>query len=90
MASLNTRGEPMVDRFHYIAPKIEVVSIGAGEWVDRRRRSGDVPALGRPRSAGARPGPVCYGKGGTEATLTDVMLLIGYMDPASSLAARSR
>ncbi len=73
--------EPMVDRFHYIAPKIEVVSIGAGGGsivaVDPLTR---LPSVG-PRSAGARPGPVCYGLGGTEATLTDVMLLIGYMDP---------
>jgi len=73
--------EPMVDRFHYIAPKIEVVSIGAGGGsivaVDPVTR---LPSVG-PRSAGAWPGPVCYGQGGAEATLTDVMLLIGYMDP---------
>jgi N-methylhydantoinase A len=73
--------EPMVDRFHYVAPKIEVVSIGAGGGsivgIDRRTH---LPHIG-PRSAGARPGPVCYGQGGTEPTLTDVMLLIGYMDP---------
>jgi N-methylhydantoinase A len=77
--------EPMVDRFHYIAPKIEVVSIGAGGGsivaVDPRTR---LPMVG-PRSAGARPGPVCYGQGGTEATLTDVMLMIGYMDPGQFL-----
>lgn len=77
--------EPMVDRFHYVAPKIEVVSIGAGGGsivaVDPRTR---LPMVG-PRSAGARPGPVCYGQGGTEATLTDVMLMIGYMDPGQFL-----
>ena len=77
--------EPMVDRFHYVAPKIEVVSIGAGGGsvitVDPRTR---LPQVG-PRSAGARPGPVCYGQGGTEPTLTDVMLLIGYMDPGQFL-----
>lgn len=77
--------EPMVDRFHYIAPKIEVVSIGAGGGsivaVDPATR---LPTVG-PRSAGARPGPVCYGQGGTLATLTDVMLLIGYMDPGQFL-----
>jgi N-methylhydantoinase A len=77
--------EPMVDRFHYVAPKIEVVSIGSGGGsivsLDPRTR---VPMVG-PRSAGARPGPVCYGQGGTEPTLTDVMLLIGYMDPGTFL-----
>ncbi len=38
-----------------------------------------------PRSAGSRPGPICYGLGGTEPTLTDVMLLIGYMEPGHFL-----
>lgn len=78
---LENAREPMVDRFHYLAPKIEVVSIGAGGGsivsVDPRTK---VPRVG-PRSAGSRPGPVCYGNGGDEPTLTDVMLLIGYMDP---------
>jgi N-methylhydantoinase A len=73
--------EPMVDRYHYVAPKIEVVSIGAGGGsivsLDPKTKT---PLVG-PRSAGARPGPVCYGQGGTEPTLTDVLLLIGYMDP---------
>lgn len=73
--------EPMVDRFHYTQPKIEVVSIGAGGgsivWLEPGT---NVPRVG-PRSAGARPGPVCYGRGGTEPTLTDVFMLIGYMDP---------
>jgi N-methylhydantoinase A len=58
-----------------------VVSIGAGGgsivWIEPGSRA---PRVG-PRSAGARPGPVCYGLGGTEPTLTDVFMLIGYMDP---------
>jgi len=77
--------EPMVDRFHYVAPKIEVVSIGAGGGsivaLDPKTKT---PTVG-PRSAGARPGPICYGQGGTEPTLTDVLLLIGYMDPGTFL-----
>jgi N-methylhydantoinase A len=73
--------EPMVDRFHYVAPKIEVVSIGAGGGsIVSLDPQAKVPLVG-PRSAGARPGPICYGQGGTEPTLTDVLLLIGYMDP---------
>ena len=77
--------EPMVDRYHYVAPKIEVVSIGAGggSIVALDPASG-VPGVG-PASAGARPGPVCYGLGGEEPTLTDVMLLVGYMDPGTFL-----
>ena len=73
--------EPMVDRYHYVAPKIEVVSIGAGGGsivsIDPRTK---VPKVG-PRSAGADPGPICYGRGGEEVTLTDVFTLVGYMDP---------
>ena len=75
--------EPMVDRYHYIAPKIDVVSIGSGGgsivWLEE-----GIPKVG-PRSAGADPGPVCYGRGGTEPTLTDIMTLIGYMDPSTFL-----
>jgi N-methylhydantoinase A len=73
--------EPMVDRFHYTQPKIEVVSIGSGGGSIISLEAGSrAPRVG-PRSAGAVPGPVCYGRGGTEPTLTDVFMLIGYMDP---------
>jgi N-methylhydantoinase A len=82
--------EPMVDRFHYTQPKIEVVSIGSGGgsivWLEEGTK---VPRVG-PRSAGARPGPVCYGLGGTEPTLTDVFMLIGYMDPNIFLGGTMR
>lgn len=77
--------EPMVGRYHYIAPKIEVFSIGvAGGSIVSIDDVTGVPRVG-PRSAGARPGPVCYGLGGTEPTLTDVLLLIGYLDPSTFL-----
>lgn len=73
--------EPLVDRFHYAVPKIEVVSIGAGGGSIIHLEPGtNVPLVG-PESAGAHPGPVCYGQGGTRPTLTDVLLLIGYIDP---------
>ena len=77
--------EPMVDRFHYVAPKIEVISIGAGggSIVSLDPRT-NIPSVG-PRSAGARPGPICYGQGGEEPTLTDVMILVGYMNPENFL-----
>jgi N-methylhydantoinase A len=82
--------EPMVDRFHYSQPKIEVVSIGSGGgsivWLEQGTHT---PRVG-PRSAGARPGPVCYGLGGIEATLTDVFMLIGYMDPNIFLGGTMR
>lgn len=60
-------------------PLIEIISIGAGggsiAWVD----SGGVLKVG-PRSAGAYPGPVCYGVGGTEPTVCDANLVMGYLD----------
>jgi len=59
---------------------IDIKSIGAGggsiAWVD----SGGVLHVG-PKSAGAVPGPVCYGAGGTEPTLTDACLALGWLDP---------
>lgn len=78
--------EPLVDRFHYAVPKIEVVSIGAGGGSIIHLEPGThVPLVG-PESAGAFPGPVCYDQGGTEPTLTDVLLLIGYIDPTRFLS----
>ena len=65
------------------SPAIDVESIGAGggsvAWVDRGLLS-----VG-PVSAGATPGPACYGKGGTEPTVTDANLLLGYINPAGLL-----
>jgi N-methylhydantoinase A len=77
--------EPMVGRYHYIAPKIEVfsISVAGGSVVSVDTATG-IPMVG-PRSAGSRPGPVCYGLGGLEPTLTDVLLLIGYLDPSTFL-----
>ena len=43
-----------------------------------------------PRSMGAAPGPACYGLGGGEATLTDALLVLGYLDPAQFLGGRRR
>lgn len=73
--------EPLVDRFHYITPKIDIVSISAaGGSIVRIDPQTGIPTIG-PESAGSRPGPICYGLGGTEPTLTDVMLLNGYLEP---------
>jgi N-methylhydantoinase A len=68
-------------------PVIEMVEIGAGGGsiarVDRLRRI----AVG-PDSAGAEPGPACYGRGGTAATVTDADLLLGRVDPAGFSGGR--
>jgi N-methylhydantoinase A len=61
-------------------PSIDIKSVGAGggsiAWVD----AGGLLHVG-PRSAGAVPGPVCYGAGGTEPTVTDACVTLGYLDP---------
>jgi N-methylhydantoinase A len=70
-------------------PVIEMVEIGAGGGsiarVDRMKRIG----VG-PDSAGAEPGPACYGRGGTEPTVTDADLVLGRIDPAAFSGGRMR
>lgn len=61
-------------------PSIDIASIGAGGG-SIAAVEGGVLSVG-PRSAGASPGPVCYGKGGTEPTTTDADLVLGVLDPA--------
>ena len=73
--------EPLIDRFHYSVPKIDVASIGAGGGSLITLEQGTGAPLVGPRSAGADPGPICYSLGGTRPTLTDVLLLLGYIDP---------
>jgi N-methylhydantoinase A len=65
-------------------PGLDIVTLGAG--------GGSIAALDRsgllrvgPESAGAQPGPACYGQGGTAATVTDANLLLGYLDPGGLL-----
>jgi len=69
------------------APVINMIEIGAG--------GGSIAAIDEvgllrvgPRSAGADPGPTCYGRGGTEPTVTDASLLLGYYDPDFFLGGR--
>lgn len=61
-------------------PSIDIKSVGAGggsiAWVD----AGGLLHVG-PQSAGAVPGPVCYGAGGVEPTVTDACVTLGYLDP---------
>jgi len=66
---------------------VDVKSIGAGggsiAWID----AGGLVHVG-PQSAGADPGPACYGRGGSEPTITDAALLLGYLDGANFLGGR--
>src|SRR5581483_6110297 len=78
-------GEPIitsttdVNQYTLLVPTIDIVSIGAGggsiAWVDLGRlRVG-------PQSAGADPGPACYGRAGVDPTVTDADVVLGYVDP---------
>ena len=69
-------------------PAVELVEIGAGGGSIASARLG-VVAVG-PESAGAEPGPVCYGRGGRRATLTDANLVLGYLDPESFAGGQIR
>jgi N-methylhydantoinase A len=66
---------------------LDIASIGAGGGSIARVDKGGILHVG-PHSAGAVPGPACYGNGGAEATVTDANLVLGYLDPASFLGGR--
>jgi N-methylhydantoinase A len=72
---------PITAGYPVQTPVVEIVEIGAGggsiAWVDD---AGGVHV--GPASAGAEPGPVCYGRGGTDPTLTDANLVAGRLDPS--------
>lgn len=76
-----------IDGLPVRVPMVEMNTIGAGggsiAFIDPSGRL----QVG-PRSAGAVPGPVCYGKGGIEPTVTDVNLILGRLDPATFLGGR--
>lgn len=80
---------PVIDRYAYLIPKIYVKSIGAGggsiAWVD----GGGSLRVG-PQSAGSVPGPVAYGRGGKLPTVTDALVVLGYLDPDFPLGGKVR
>lgn len=88
-------GEPqqtdltIVGQFHLAVAGVDVRSIGAGggsvAWLD------DLAGLHvGPRSAGSRPGPACYGRGGSEPTVTDADLVLGRLDSQTVLGGQIR
>ncbi|MFQ5423124.1 MAG: hydantoinase/oxoprolinase family protein [Phycisphaerae bacterium] len=86
-AALVRDGTPMVvtegaiNRYRIALPMQDIVTIGAGGgsvgWIDE----GGLLRMG-PQSAGADPGPACYGRGGSLPTCTDADLVLGYLNPA--------
>jgi N-methylhydantoinase A len=67
---------------------LDIASIGAGGGSIARVDHSGVLHVG-PESAGAQPGPACYGSGGTEATVTDANLVLGFLDPDRFLGGRA-
>src|SRR5438477_12098364 len=68
---------------------LDIGSIGAGGGSVARVDSGGILHVG-PESAGAVPGPACYGQGGEAATVTDANLVLGYLDPGNFLGGERR
>ncbi|MEA2767050.1 MAG: N-methylhydantoinase, partial [Acetobacteraceae bacterium] len=80
-------GDKSVANARIALPSLDIVTLGAGGGsIGKLNRSG-LLAVG-PESAGAVPGPACYGQGGTAATVTDANLVLGYLDPANFLGGR--
>ncbi|HZP96276.1 MAG TPA: hydantoinase/oxoprolinase family protein [Candidatus Limnocylindria bacterium] len=72
-----------------LVPSVELIEIGAGGGSIAHVDPTGLLRVG-PSSAGARPGPACYGLGGTDPTVTDANLLLGYLDPAYFLGGAMR
>ena len=72
-----------------VAPSIDLIEIGAGGGSIARLNQLGLMQVG-PQSAGAEPGPACYGRGGTEATVTDADLVLGYLDADNFLGGTMR
>lgn len=70
---------PVIDRWHVQIPMMDISVIGAGGGSIARVDPITGIAVG-PESAGSNPGPACYGQGGTEPTVTDANLMLGYLD----------
>jgi len=80
--------EVNIEKFPILSPMVNMHTIGAGggsiAWIE-----GGGLRVG-PQSAGAVPGPVCYGKGGTEPTVTDANVVLGRIDPADFLGGNMK
>ncbi|MVA36299.1 hydantoinase/oxoprolinase family protein [Agrobacterium vitis] len=72
--------DTQVDLLPVLAPMLDVTAIGAGGGSIASIDAGGLFRVG-PRSAGAMPGPACYGRGGTEPTVTDAQVVLGRLDP---------
>ncbi|MDF1749247.1 MAG: hydantoinase/oxoprolinase family protein [Alphaproteobacteria bacterium] len=81
------RAETEIDGLPVGMPTIDIANVGAGGgsigWVDK----GGMLQVG-PQSAGAQPGPACYGRGGTQPAVTDALVALGWIRPETFLGGR--
>ncbi len=82
--TIPTTAESTITDLPLRLPVIDIHTVGAGGGSIASVDVGGALRVG-PRSAGAVPGPVCYGRGGTEPTVTDANLILGRLDPAGFL-----
>ena len=80
-----TKSELTIARHPLRTHAVDIETIGAGGGSIAGLELDGVLKVG-PRSAGAEPGPVCYGRGGTEPTLTDALVLLGHLNPDALLS----
>ncbi len=76
--------EGQVDGLPFAVPTMDIHTVGAGGGSIAWQDDGGALRVG-PRSSGARPGPCCYGLGGTEPTVTDANVHLGHLDPQTLL-----
>jgi N-methylhydantoinase A len=88
--ALVRRGQPIVtdrstvDERHIAVPMLDIKTVSAGGGTLASVDVHGALHVG-PQSAGAVPGPACYGRGGTQATVTDADVVLGYLEPAGLL-----
>ena len=85
---LQIEKEPVIDQYKFSWPRVMVRSIGAGGGSIAKVVKGVIQV--GPESAGSMPGPACYGLGGTEPTVTDADLILGYLNPDYFLGGRMK
>src|SRR5262245_28945245 len=78
------------DQYEYFLPKVDLQAIGAGGGSLVRANPETRTLTVGPDSAGAFPGPVCYGRGGKVPTVTDAQLVLGYLDPDNFAGGRMK
>src|SRR5690349_18208752 len=79
-----------VAQYEYVLPKVDIQAIGSGGGSLARAEAASKTLQVGPESAGADPGPACYGRGGETATVTDADVVLGIVNPDNFLGGRMK